>query len=103
VIPAIWSNYTYFHDVPHFKQYAPENFISGTIDPYDQLSSGISDEDWEGEVVNGGTAAMRAYQRIRFDESLTEIQRDDLRNQLLEYCKLDTMAMVIIAHHWGLK
>jgi hypothetical protein len=103
VLPAIWSNFTYLHDVPHFKQYAPENFISGKIDPYDQLSSGISDEDWEGEVVNGGTAAMRAYQRIRFDESLTKIQRDDLRNQLLEYCKLDTMAMVIIAHHWGLK
>jgi hypothetical protein len=83
--------------------FAPENFISGIIDPYDQLSSGISDEEWEGDVVNGGTEAMRAYQRIRFDETLTEIQRADLRNQLLEYCKLDTLAMVIIAHHWGLK
>jgi hypothetical protein len=46
---------------------------------------------------------MRAYQRIRFDDSLSGVQKDEIRRQLLQYCKLDTMAMVIIANHWGLK
>ena len=58
--------------------------------------------DDEEDAVAGGTDAMRAYQRIRFDETLTPIQKDEIKRQLLEYCKLDTMAMVIIAHHWGL-
>jgi hypothetical protein len=46
---------------------------------------------------------MRAYQRIRFDDSLTPSQKDEIKNQLLNYGKLDTMAMVIIAHHWGIR
>jgi hypothetical protein len=46
---------------------------------------------------------MRAFQRIRFDDNLSLDQKKEIKRQLLEYCKLDTMAMVIIAHHWGLK
>jgi hypothetical protein len=46
---------------------------------------------------------MRAFQRIRFDDTLNQDQKNEIKRQLLEYCKLDTMAMVIIAHHWGLK
>jgi hypothetical protein len=50
-----------------------------------------------------GTAAMRAYYRFRFDDSLTDKQREEIRNQLLAYCHLDTLSMVIIAHHWDIK
>lgn len=103
VLPAIWSNFPYLHQIEHFGDYVPSDLISPIIDPYDTLTSGISTEEWDDEVVVGGTAAMRAYHRIRFDESLTEKQKDELRYQLLQYCKLDTMAMVIIAHHWGIK
>lgn len=103
VLPAIWSYNSYLHSVPHFKDYAPDVLMSGILDPYDTLTSGISSEEWDDEVVKGGTAAMRAYHRIRFDDSLTQAQKDELRYQLLQYCKLDTMAMVIIAYHWGLK
>jgi hypothetical protein len=102
VLPAIWSHHPYLHEVEHFKTYVPEKFTSGVLDPYDTLAAGISNES-DDEVVNEGTAAMRAYQRIRFDDTLTQAQKDELRYQLLQYCKLDTMAMVIIAHHWGLK
>jgi len=103
VLPAVWSNHPYLHAVDHFKQYAPEKFISGVIDPYDNLASNMSEDEFEEGVVSEGTAAMRAYQRIRFDERLSVAQKDELRFQLLQYCKLDTMAMVIIAHHWGLR
>jgi hypothetical protein len=103
VLPAVWSHHDYLHEVEHFKDYVPDEFLGGILDPYDTLTSGLNPCEWDDEVVSGGTAAMRAYYRIRFDESLTEIQKDELRYQLLQYCKLDTMAMVIIAYHWGIK
>lgn len=103
VLPAVWSHHQYLHKVAHFKDYVPDEFITGIIDPYDTLTSGINADEWDDEVVSGGTAAMRAYYRLRFDDSLSATQKDELRYQLLQYCKLDTMAMVIIAYHWGLR
>lgn len=103
VLPAIWSHFPYLHKIEHFKDYLTTDFIDGIIDPYDTLMSGLTEDEWEGDVVSGGTAAMRAYFRIRFDDTLTAVQKDELRYQLLQYCKLDTMAMVIIAHHWGIR
>ena len=103
VLPAVWSHHNYLHQIDHFKKYAPERFLNGILDPYDTLRRNINDDELGDDVVNEGTAAMRAYQRIRFDDSLTTTQKEELRSQLLEYCKLDTMAMVIIAYHWGIK
>lgn len=103
VLPAVWSHFPELHTVPDFKDYAPESFIEGIIDPYDTLTKGINFEEMDDDVVSGGTDAMRAYHRIRFDETLSIEQKDEIRRQLLQYCKLDTMAMVIIAYHWGLK
>jgi hypothetical protein len=103
VLPAVWSHHSYLHQVEHFKDYVPDKFLGGILDPYDTLTSGLNEVDWDDDVVSGGTAAMRAYHRIRFDETLTNEQKNELRFQLLQYCKLDTMAMVIIAYHWGIK
>lgn len=103
VLPAIWTHHNYLHQIEHFKKYVPDEFLNGIVDPYDTLKSNITDDELNEDVVNEGTAAMRAYQRIRFDDTLTTIQREELGSQLLEYCKLDTMAMVIIAYHWGIK
>ncbi len=103
VLPAVWSHQVYLHQVEHFKDYLPNEFLGGILDPYDTLTSGLNEGEWDDEVVSGGTAAMRAYYRIRFDESLNPAQKNELRYQLLQYCKLDTMAMVIIAYHWGMK
>ncbi|QGW28915.1 DUF2779 domain-containing protein [Phnomibacter ginsenosidimutans] len=104
VLPAIWSHFPYLHQVPHFSKYSPDNWNTGIIDPYDNLKALNNVEDIDSDdVVAGGTDAMRAYQRIRFDSNLSQTQRASIRNQLLEYCKLDTMAMVIIAYHWGIR
>jgi hypothetical protein len=103
VLPAIWSQHHYLHEIAHFKNYVPDELIEGILDPYDTLISGLNEGEWEDEVVSGGTAAMRAYYRIRFDEALNNKQKEELRYQLLQYCKLDTMAMVIIAYHWGIR
>lgn len=103
VLPAVWIHHNYLHQIDHFKKYVPDEFLNGIVDPYDTLKSNIKEDELDDDVVNEGTAAMRAYQRIRFDDTLTTTQKEELRSQLLEYCKLDTMAMVIIAHHWGIK
>jgi hypothetical protein len=102
VLPAIWGHFPYLHEIPHFKNYAPEKLEAGIADPYDTLIAGIGITDNDNEVVKGGTDAMRAYQRLS-NEEMSEEHREEIIRQLLEYCKLDTMAMVIIAHHWGLR
>jgi hypothetical protein len=102
VLPAIWNNNQDLHQVPFFKDYSATDFEGGIIDPYDTLKADSTQLDEE-DAVAGGTEAMRAFQRIRFDDTLNQIQKNEIKRQLLEYCKLDTMAMVIIAHYWGLK
>ena len=102
VLPAIWNNNPKLHEVSFFKDYSSIDLEGRIIDPYDTLKPDATQIDEE-DAVAGGTEAMRAFQRIRFDDSLSLDQKKEIKRQLLEYCKLDTMAMVIIAHHWGLK
>ena len=53
------------------------------------------------EEIREGTAAMRAYERIQFDAALRDgAAREAWGALLLEYCKLDTAAMVLIWEHW---
>lgn len=103
VLPAIWNNNSYLHSIPYFSKYAAKDFTGGVIDPYDTLIAEIDFDNTDEEVVKGGTAAMRAYNRILFDNSIDNNQKSELKHQLLRYCELDTMAMVIIAHHWGIR
>ena len=49
-------------------------------------------EGFDGDAVACGTDAIRAYQALRF--GATELDPLGLRRQLLQYCKLDTAAMV---------
>jgi hypothetical protein len=69
------------------------------LDPYDTLEPlpiGAKEE-----VVKEGTGAMRAYQEMMFGLSAGDIgERESLGKLLLQYCKLDTAAMVIIWRHW---
>ncbi len=102
VLPAIWGNHPYLHEITHFSGYKSMDTEGMIIDPYDLLAV-QGEEDTGDEVVKVGTAAMRAYYRFRFDDSLTDKQREEIRNQLLAYCHLDTLSMVIIAHHWDIK
>ena len=102
VLPAIWNNNIYLHHIPYFKEYSATDFEGHIVDPYDTLIAGIEISD-DSDVVKGGTDAMRAYHRIKFDNSITSENKEELIKQLLQYCELDTMAMVIIGYHWGIK
>lgn len=53
------------------------------------------------EKVNEGTGAMRAYEDMLFGLSKYKPERKKAyKEALLRYCKLDTLAMVIIWEHW---
>ncbi len=54
-------------------------------------------EDVEG-IADGG-AALTAYAKLQFSH-IPINQREMLRNALLKYCELDTLAMVMIWEYW---
>lgn len=98
VLPAVWKNNIYLHSNPWFKKYASDAGTS--LNPYDTLAPIISELEKE-EVVKDGTGAMRAYHNLMFGEqSNSPEKREQLIKLLLQYCELDTMAMVIIWKYW---
>jgi DNA-binding protein YbaB len=77
------------------------------IDPYKQLPkmfSDVSDHDFkylsEDDELRDGGAAMTAYARMQFEE-MAEDERLAIRQALLRYCELDTLAMVMIYEAWA--
>jgi len=60
----------------------------------------LEDDDEAGdEKINSGGPAMMAYAEMQFMETTSE-RREDIKNALLRYCELDTLAMVMIYEHW---
>lgn len=53
------------------------------------------------QVVIEGTGAIRAYQAMMYGVERREVAlRQQWRDMLLQYCKLDTLAMVLIWEYW---
>ncbi len=98
VLPAIWGSNESLRADRWFKAYArTEN--GKPIDPYQTLPKlEIFDRT---EVVNEGTGAMWAYQEMLYGEGRRDATAQKVwRDLLLQYCHLDTLAMVIIWKHW---
>ncbi len=75
-------------------------------DPYHLLppiNKDISDEDaeflFDSEDLKEGGAATIAYAKLQFTD-MSDFEREELRNALLRYCELDTLAMVMIIEAW---
>jgi len=55
----------------------------------------------EAESVHNGSGAMRAYQEMLYgDVSKDEAAKRKYEKALLQYCKTDTLGMVLIWEHW---
>jgi hypothetical protein len=78
------------------------------LEPYDLLR--LESEDLLGEglmagedpdvlAITEGGAAATAYARLQF-EDVDEVERRMIREALLRYCELDTLAMVMIVQGW---
>jgi hypothetical protein len=69
--------------------------------PYDLLP--VIEVD-ESTTVKDGTGAVRAYQDMMFGRYKNDaVLKDKLKDALLQYCRLDTLAMVIILEYWRSK
>ena len=83
--------------------------VEGEIDPYKSLPQVFPEYDNETlesvepienlkELRDGG-AALTAYNYLQYS-TVSENQREHLRDALYKYCELDTMAMVMIVEAW---
>ncbi|OIP68686.1 MAG: hypothetical protein AUK48_15465 [Oscillatoriales cyanobacterium CG2_30_44_21] len=107
VLPAIWKTNPYLYEIPYFQEYYRDR-DGEVLSPYDVLPQMQIGDRFQ--VVNEGAGAMLAYQDLMFGENrlgnsseLTEekrIERSQWQELLYQYCRLDTMAMVIIWTHW---
>ena len=72
------------------------------MDPYELLVTelgGLDETGLQAEAINQGGAASYAYLRLQFEDLQPE-ERQSLRDGLLRYCELDTLAMVFILQAW---
>lgn len=79
---------------------------SGNVDPYKSLDPVFPEYKQEEvdkikglEELNDGGAALTAYNYLQYS-SVSDSQREYLKEALLKYCELDTMAMVMIMEAW---
>ena len=56
-------------------------------------------QDPDDLVIAEGGAAATAYSRLQF-EDLQDAQRSQIKQALLRYCELDTLAMVMVVQGW---
>ena len=97
VLDAIWKQH-YRRFMSQFPEYYErhEGFISS---PY--LTLPVNYESARLATIRDGAEAMVAYQdMLHGGGRQSPIVRENLRHALLEYCKLDTAAMVIIYQQW---
>ena len=59
----------------------------------------LSGEDPDELVIAEGGAAATAYARLQF-EDISADSRQKIKEALLRYCELDTLAMVMIVEAW---
>jgi hypothetical protein len=101
VLPAIWFNDLSLRSHHWFAEYFEEK-DGRVLDPYETLKPlPFRDDDLEEEVVREGTAAIRTYQDMMYGAHRSDATfRETMKQRLLNYCRLDTAAMVMIWMHW---
>ena len=76
-----------------FSYYHPDQHGSASIK---QVLPALTETDYSELIINEGSAASLAFVEMVFDPETTEVRKEEIRKGLLEYCALDTKAMVDI-------
>ncbi|HAU3861592.1 DUF2779 domain-containing protein [Legionella pneumophila] len=78
----------------------------GIKDPYsllDPINKELPEEEvkflFDDEYLKEGGAATIAYAKLQFTH-MSNFEREELKRALLQYCELDTLAMVMIVEAW---
>ena len=118
VLPAVLNDSEFlkeryskpFYNSKNFKnhQWINLNADGSVIDPYKSLPAVMDRYDYNeleetmsdpgGEIKEGG-AALTAYALMQFTQ-MSEAERAKIKEALLRYCELDTLAMVMIFEFW---
>jgi CRISPR/Cas system-associated exonuclease Cas4 (RecB family) len=97
VVAAVWAaDAAVRHEFAQYERYRDGLLLDPyeALDPIEIAGSRIS--------VVEGTEAMIAYQEMLYGESRDNpARREAYKRQLLQYCELDTAAMVMIWRHWA--
>ena len=68
------------------------------LDPVTDELNGDLEFLLEGEEIKDGGAAMVAYGKTQYTD-MSDNEREAIKQSLLKYCELDTLAMVMIFEH----
>ena len=100
VLRAAWERNNTLRGNTPFARYVKFDEHGSLLDPYAALPPlPIGEKE---EVIREGTGAMRLYQEMMFGLSRADAAlRQSYRTLLLQYCELDTKAMVFIWMHWS--
>ena len=90
----------------NLKDFILYNQKDGVVkDPYNLLpsldsilGSDIKDFIFKKDSLKDGGAAMKAFQVLQYSD-ISEKEKNSLRKALLNYCELDTLAMVMLFEH----
>jgi hypothetical protein len=98
VLPAIWNNAPELHQIPWLEDCYLER-DGEVLSPYAALAQ--IEIAGKAEAVREGTGAMRAYEEMLYGLSKDDSTKKEQWAKLLrQYCKLDTLAMLIIWKYW---
>jgi hypothetical protein len=96
VLDAAWQTNPALHDrFPSYVKYENGELLS----PYKSLPPLMI--EGRDVSVREGTGAITAYQAMLYGPQKSDLTiRDRWKHLLLQYCELDTLAMVMIYWHW---
>ena len=101
VLPAVWEADAALRQHPWFAAYHKVDAAGRPLDPYRTLPALPIGGDNAGEdAVREGTGAVRVYQEMTFGAAQSPGEQASRRQLLLQYCQLDTAAMVMVWRHW---
>ncbi len=86
----VWLHFEYGKSINPY-QLLPKLFSEWEVEKIDETISGL-------ETVADGGAALTAYAKLQFTDMSAE-ERNELQKSLLQYCELDTLAMVMLYEH----
>ena len=101
VLPAVWNNHPELHEISWLKKYVSYDADGKQVlDPYKTLAK--IEIAGQAEVIAEGTGAMRAYQDMMYGKGRDagEELREGWKRLLLQYCELDTIAMLVVWTYW---
>ena len=67
---------------------------------YTELGLDLDELSFEKGDIQEGGSAMTAYAKMQFSDMETR-EREALKSALLQYCEMDTLAMLMIYEHWN--